>query len=385
MFSHWIAVLLGLYLGCVGMQLIYLVFIFSRTSQYRRESDSFPADPTAAEPEPARFAGVSVVVCARNELDNLRELIPLLLRQDYPDFEVIVVDDRSGDECYDFLLLEALRRERLRLVLVNATPSRITPKKFALTLGIRAARREVILLTDADCRPVSDQWIREMAATMDGNKEIVLGFSPYQVKNGWLNFFIRYETFYTAVQYLSFALAGFPYMGVGRNLMYKKSLFLRHNGFHDHQQVVGGDDDLFVSQAANRTNVGVCLRPESFMVSIPKGTFREWFRQKKRHLSVGKHYKLRDKLLLGLLTLSQVGFWLSFPPLLVFGGRACAVATVATFLIRMVALTVILDKIHRRLEATFGWYLIPVFDFLYIFYYLFTGTSAFFAKKIRWN
>ncbi|MBC7923153.1 MAG: hypothetical protein H7Z75_18900 [Ferruginibacter sp.] len=167
--------------------------------------------------------------------------------------------------------------------------------------------------------------------------------------------------------------------------MYKKSLFLRYNGFHDHLQVVGGDDDLFVSQAASRTNVGVCLKPESFMVSIPKVTFREWFRQKKRHLSVGKHYKLRDKLLLGLLTLSQVGFWLSFPLLLVFGGQEYAAATVATFLIRMVALTVILDKIHRRLEARFGWYLIPVFDFLYIFYYLFTGTSAFFAKKIRWN
>ncbi|MBC7919555.1 MAG: glycosyltransferase, partial [Ferruginibacter sp.] len=203
MFFYLITVLLGLYLGCVGMQLVYLVFIFSKTGQYHRERGSLPAGSAPAEPKPDFSAGVSVVVCARNELDNLRELIPLLLQQDYPDFEVIVVDDRSGDECYDFLLLEALRHERLRLVRVNETPQHITPKKFALTLGIKAARKAAILLTDADCRPVSNQWIREMARTMEGDKEIVLGFSPYQVKNGWLNFFIRYETFYTAVQYLS--------------------------------------------------------------------------------------------------------------------------------------------------------------------------------------
>ncbi len=374
-------VLLGLYLCCVVMQLVYLVFFFSKTSHYQHNNSS--SEPQA-QPNRDFSVGVSVVVCAWNELEHLRELIPLLLKQDYPDFEVIIVDDRSNDECYDFLLYEALKYENLRLVRINHSPDHITEKKYALTLGIKAARKELILLTDADCRPATNQWIREMQQSMTEGKEIVLGFSPYEVKNGLLNFFIRYETFYTAVQYFSFALAGFPYMGVGRNLMYKKSLFVRYNGFYSHQQIVGGDDDLFVSQVANQQNVSICLQPDAFTVSAPKTTFREWYRQKKRHLSVGKYYKRRNKTLLGLLSISQVGFWLSFVALLVFG-QAYLIPVLVAFAARMVALTIILDKIHKKLDGTFDWYLIPIFDFLYIFYYLFTGISAFFTKKIQWS
>jgi glycosyltransferase involved in cell wall biosynthesis len=377
-----VPVLLGLYLGCIGIQLVYLIFIFSKIGRHQRNID---AATQLTEPKTDFSVGVSVVVCAWNELENLRELLPLLLRQDHPDFEVIVVDDRSDDECYDYLLYEALKHDKLRLVRINEMPQHITPKKYALTLGIKAARNELILLTDADCRPVSDQWIREMQSSMKDEKEIVLGFSPYEVKSGLLNFFIRYETFYTAVQYLSFALAGYPYMGVGRNLMYKKSLFFRNNGFHSHQSVVGGDDDLFIKEVANRKNVNVCLQPNAFMVSLPKTTFREWFHQKKRHLSVGKHYKFRDKFLLGLLTFSQVGFWVSLVPLLIWGGPQYVPVVAGFFLLRMLALTIVLDRIHKRLDATFEWYCIPLFDFLYIFYYLFTGITALFTKKIQWN
>ena len=377
-----IPVLFYLYLGCVAVQLVYLLFIFSKVGRYQVVNNS---SMHLAEPKSSFSVGVSVVVCAWNELENLKELLPLLLKQDYPDFEIIVVDDRSDDECYDYLLYEALTHKKLRLVRINEMPQHITPKKYALTLGIKAARKELILLTDADCRPVSDQWIREMQCSMKEGKEIVLGFSPYEVKSGLLNFFIRYETFYTAVQYLSFALAGYPYMGVGRNLMYKKSLFFSNNGFHSHQNVVGGDDDLFISEVANRENVNVCLQPSSFMVSLPKTTFRQWYRQKRRHLSVGKHYKFRDKFLLGLLTFSQVSFWFSLVPLLILGDPQIKLIAAAAFLVRMAALTIVFDRIHKRLDATFEWYCIPLLDFLYIFYYLFTGVSTLFTKKIQWN
>lgn len=377
-----IPVLLYLYLGCVVVQLVYLLFIFSKVGRYQSFSDS---SIQLTEPKSNFSVGVSVVVCAWNELENLKELLPLLLQQDYPDFEIIVVDDRSDDECYDYLLYEALTHEKLRLVRINEMPQHITPKKYALTLGIKAARKELILLTDADCRPVSDQWIREMQCSMKEGKEVVLGFSPYEVKSGLLNFFIRYETFYTAVQYLSFALAGYPYMGVGRNLMYKKALFFRNNGFHSHQNVVGGDDDLFISEVANRKNVNVCLQPSSFMVSLPKTTFRAWYRQKRRHLSVGKHYKFRDKFLLGLLTFSQVSFWFSLVPLLVLGDSQILLIAAGAFLVRTITLTIVFDRIHKRLDATFDWYCIPLLDFLYIFYYLFTGIGTLFTKKIQWN
>lgn len=377
-----IPVLFYLYLGCVVIQFVYLLFIFSKLGRYQSMSAS---SVHLAEPKSNFPVGVSVVVCAWNELENLKELLPLLLRQDYPDFEIIVVDDRSDDECYDYLLYEALTHGKLRLVRINEMPQHITPKKYALTLGIKAARKELILLTDADCRPVSDQWVREMQCSMKEGKEIVLGFSPYEVRAGLLNFFIRYETFYTAVQYLSFALAGYPYMGIGRNLMYRKSLFVRNNGFHRHQHVTGGDDDLFISEVATRGNVNVCLQPASFMVSLPKTTFRQWYRQKRRHLSVGKHYKFRDKFLLGLLTFSQVSFWFCLVPLLLLGGPQLASVAAGAFLLRIVALTIVFDRIHKRLDATFEWYCIPLLDFLYIFYYLFTGMSTLFTKKVQWN
>lgn len=331
------------------------------------------------------FEGVSIIVCAWNELDNLKQLIPLLLQQDHPNFEIIIVDDRSQDECYDFLLLEALKYKNLRLVRINHMPHHITPKKYALTLGIRASRYDVLLLTDADCRPTSNQWVREMQTCLKEDKELVLGYSPYRKEPGFLNFFIRYETFYTAVQYFSLALAGKPYMGVGRNLMYRKALFYRTNGFYNHQQVVGGDDDLFISEAATPQNVSVCLQPEAFTVSIPKTSFKSWYRQKKRHLAVGKHYKSKDKQRLGILSFTQIAFWICFIGLLFSQDMYILIATIAAFLLRMTVLTVIMNKAKKRLELNFGWLTIPFFDFLYVFYYIIIGLSALFSKKIQWN
>ncbi len=364
--------LLVVFCGSVFVLVFYHFYFFSRLGSYRE---------TASHEMNGR--GVSVVIAAWNELENLQKLLPMLLKQSYPLYEIIIVDDRSNDECYDYLLYESLKHNRMKLRRVNETPEHISSKKYAITLGIKAAQYETILLTDADCMPQSDDWIRSMVESMGENKQIVLGFSPYRREPGVLNWMIRYETFYTAVQYFSFAMAGVPYMGVGRNLGYKKSVFINNKGFNKHSNIVGGDDDLFVGEVANGDNVAICLEPEGFIESVPKTTFRSWFRQKKRHLSVGKHYSGRNKTLLGILSLSQLLFWVSFITLIIL--QAFIPIVLAVFILRMIAWVTVLQKAARKLQQHIRWYLLPAFDFIYTIYYLCIGVTALLSKRIQWR
>jgi cellulose synthase/poly-beta-1,6-N-acetylglucosamine synthase-like glycosyltransferase len=356
----------------VAVSLFYQLFFFARLAGYQE-----PGSQTGTG------EGVSVVVAAHNELENLRILLPLLLGQGHPRYEIVIVDDRSADGSYDYLRRGAKAHEKLRLVRIDETPPGVAPKKYAVTLGIGAATHDIILLTDADCRPRSHDWIERMAGKIGGDKEIVLGYSPYGVEPGPLNWMIRYETFYTAVQYVSFALAGLPYMGVGRNLGYRKSLFNANGGFRSHGHVVGGDDDLFVGETATRCNVAVSLNPAAAVESVPKRTLRAWLRQKKRHLAAGKRYSLRNQALLGLLPLAQGVFWAAGITL------ACLQAfipyVVAGFLIRMLVQVVTLSRAAAVIDASVRWYLLPAFDFLYTLYYSFIGVTALFSKRIRWQ
>ena len=202
---------------------------------------------------------VSVIVCAHDEEQNLRDLIPLLLSQNHPDFEIIIVDDRSNDGTFDLLLQETSKDHRLRMVHVNRTPQLFNAKKYALTLGIKAAKYEWLLLTDADCRPDSKNWISSFTKHFSQTTQFVLGFSPYEKRPGILNAFIRFETLMSGIQYLSFASLGIPYMGVGRNLSYRRSKFLAEKGFNNFIKTTGGDDDLFVNQHARKANTAVCI------------------------------------------------------------------------------------------------------------------------------
>ncbi len=356
----------------VCIQIFYFLFFFTRIlffkSQYQKSDIDIP---------------ISVIVCVHNEFENVKKLLAALLNQKYSQFEIIIVDDRSGDELYDYLLFESLKQPLLRLIRINKAVDHITPKKYALTLGIKAAKYEYLLLTDADCLPTSEYWIDEMQKNFVNKKEIVLGFSPYKNEKGFLNEIIRFETFYTALQYFSFALAGLTYMGVGRNLGYKKSLFMINKGFNSHLKVVGGDDDLFVQQAAKKDNVQICISKESHMVSIPKMNFSDWFRQKKRHLSVGKHYKLFYKILLGLLPFSQALFWFSSIFILIMG--ELNFIFLAGFLIRFSLYLLILRAAASKLEIKLIWYSLPIFDVIYVFYYFITGVTAVFTKRVRWS
>lgn len=335
---------------------------------------------------------VSVVVCAHDEEANIRALVPLLLAQDYPEFEVIVVDDRGNDGTYDYLL-EATRdhplrqssgQARLKMVRVKFLPEHITGKKYALTLGVKAATHDWVLLTDADCRPTGDQWIRSMAAQMDDDRQIVLGYSPYLKEPGYLNSFIRFESLITAIQFIGRALMGKPYMGTGRNLAYRKSLFLDNKGFHGHLSVTGGDDDLFVNRHATGANTAVSLGAPGLMRSYAKRSWGAFLHQKRRHLSVGKRYHFRDRWRLGGFALTWILTWALAAPLM-FRAQALGYFVWAGFAARELLLCVVVHRASRRMGEPFESWKTPLLDINYAIYYLGTGLSALVSKQIRWK
>lgn len=234
---------------------------------------------------------VSVIICARNEALNLRKHLPFILNQKYPDFEVIVVNDGSTDASAEVLKYFADEFSRLRIITVDASEKKGKGKKYPLSVGIKNAKHEYLLMTDADCRPRSQNWIQLMANGFSDGKEIVLGYGKYEKRAGFVNQLVQWDTFFVALQYFSFALAGKPYMGVGRNLAYKKSLFEKVNGFESHAHIASGDDDLFVMEAANKNNVAVVLHHDSHTISRSKENFKDWYNQKSRHLTTGTSYK----------------------------------------------------------------------------------------------
>lgn len=354
----------------LSIQILYFIFLLFA---FRKKES-----PSTNEQHP-----VSVIVCAHDEEENLREQVPLLLQQDYPQFEIIIVEDRCNDGTYDYLLQATKEDERLKMVRVTHKPDHINGKKFALTLGIKAARFDWVLLTDADCRPATNSWIAQMTRRFEEPSKIVLGFSPYIKAPGLLNAFIRFESFLTGIQFIGMALAERPYMGVGRNLAYRKELFLTTKGFNSHLDVTGGDDDLFVNQHATRENTSVSIGSNALVFSKPMQTWKGFLHQKLRHLSVGKRYKFFDKILLGMFSFSWILTWLFVLPCLFF--LPLAKVLLAFFVARMVLLISIMYVEPKKLGAPFEGWKTPLLDLMYAFYYLVTGAKALFVKKVKWK
>lgn len=365
-------ILFWIFVAIVAIQLVYYIVIFGKFSFVKAKKNNLKRIP------------ISVIVCAKNEEENVSKFIPLLIQQDYPDFEIILIDDASSDNTLEVFEEFEKNHSNVRLVKVQNNEAFWGNKKFALTLGIKAAKKEYLLFTDADCYPTSKDWIAEMSSHFTMQKTIVLGYGAYEkVPNSFLNKLIRFETLLTAVQYFSWARLGFPYMGIGRNLAYKKEEFFNVNGFIDHMKIRSGDDDLFINQAANKKNTTVCYTPNSFTYSEPKTTFKEWFAQKRRHVSTASFYKPFDKIQLGLFYLTQI-FTLILPIiLLAFQFQWIAVVSLVAFryLFSWISLGFGAGKLNEK--DVMIWF--PILEIVLIFTQLNIFISNLFSKPVHWK
>lgn len=357
---------------CFLVQLCFGLFIHLRLARVAIN----PLHSTASKP-------LSVVICARNEITNLQSFLPLILEQDYPDYEVVVVNDRSWDGTRELLESLAKQYARLKVVHVSEGDKFIAGKKFALTMGIKAASHDWLVFTDADCRPASDQWLLGMQQPADERREFLLGYSPYLKKKGLLNILIRFETFFTAVNYLSFALSGMPYMGVGRNMAYKKSLFFKHKGFAAHMHIPSGDDDLFVNAHAAKHNVQIQIHRDAQVWSEPNGTWGGYLRQKKRHLGAGKLYKFKHKFILSAQIIAQFFFYVLVVWLLCM--RQTHLIAAGILVLSVLLRCLIYPRLLKRLSYPELRWWFPLLDVLLFVFLVVNGILSIFVKKVQWK
>jgi len=367
-FTYLFYAFIGIVIIQVSYYLFFFVFAFAKAKKIK----------------PSYHPPVSVIVCSKNEAENLRKNIPQWLAQKYSNFEIVLINDASRDETKEVIEEFSEKHSTIVQVHVENNEAFWGSKKYALTLGIKKASYKHLLFTDADCCPASQYWIQEMTNQFVSKKELILGYGAYEkIKGSWLNKLIRFETVLTAIQYFSYAIAGRSYMGVGRNLAYTTHLFYEQRGFIDHMQIQSGDDDLFVNQAGTKENVAINYTPDSFTISTPKKTFSEWYTQKRRHVSTASHYRFMDKFFLGLFYTSQLLFFIVAIVLLIvhFNWEWVVVAIGLRYLFSWIAIGVSAYKLKEK-DIIF---LYPINELFLLIFQLSIFITNLISKPSRWK
>lgn len=349
-----------------GFYLLFSKFSFHKTSE-EKTLTYFP---------------VSLIICAKNEAENLKNNLPSFLKQDHPNFEIILINDASSDDTLEIMEQFQEQDDRIQIVNVENNEAFWGYKKYALTLGIKRAKNKCMIFTDADCVPASSQWLAIMASKFSTEKQLVLGYGGYKKRKGLLNMLIRFETVLTATQYFSYAKAGIPYMGVGRNLAYTSNLYYANNGFISHIKLASGDDDLFVNETATGTNTAICTEAAAFTYSTPKETWNAWFHQKRRHISTAKFYKPKHKFLLTLYYLANLLFWgLAVASLLILNWQ------IPTLIIalRLLLQWIVIGMSSKKLKEKDIIYLLPLLDLFLLLVQLSIFISNTRSKPSRWK
>jgi glycosyltransferase involved in cell wall biosynthesis len=361
-----------IFIVIIIIQFFYYILIFGKFAFYKSKTQITQNFP------------ISVIICAKNEEDNVKQFLPLLINQDYPNFEIVLIDDASSDETLEVFEEFEKQNKNIKLVKVENNEAFWGNKKFALTMGIKAAKNEYLLFIDADCYPNSNQWISEMSSHFTNEKTIVLGFGAYEkIAGSFLNKIIRFETLITATQYFSWAKAGKAYMGVGRNLAYNRSEFFRVNGFINHMKIRSGDDDLFINQVANADNTSICYSKDSFTKSKPKTSLKDWISQKRRHIATANYYKSFDKLQLLLFYVSQLFFIILSICLLITQFQWILVLSLIG--IRYLFSWITLGFSASKLKEKDVMFFYPIIEIILIFSQIYLFVINIFSKPVHWK
>jgi len=358
----------------------YLLMVFSRTAWYTRGSKKsgiqYPEE------------GVTVLITARNKFQHLKVLIPKLFEQDYPKFDVMIVNDQSSDRTKRLLEDLMIRYPKLRSVTIKYTPKHVTAKKFAITLGIKVAKNDVILLTDADSLPNSDQWIRKMTAPVrDEGKTFAIGFSSYLEKSGALNQWIQFDTILKALFYFSFGLWKAPFMGTGKNLCYRKSFFLEVKGFRGFWGIEGGDDSIFVNTYATGSNTKVVIDSNAITLSAPKENWKEYIQHEKHQLHAERFFQVEDKRKMGLYGVSHALYWIGGLGLLIYFGIGLSweyfLVVLGLLGLRSFMLISIFKATSKNLQGNLPKLNVLINDLLYLAYFWVLGSISYQAKNTK--
>lgn len=361
-------------------QLYYYLRYMNGSLRINRRSKKGKLPLSEAKP------GVSVIICARNEADNLRNYLPVILEQDYPTFEVIVINDESSDETPIILDRYARLYNNLHVTFVPEGAKIQSSKKLGLTLGVKAAKYDYLLFTDADCRPATRHWISSIVQHYTPGTEIVLGYGAYFKEKSVLNKLIQYDTFFNGLLFLGMAASGKPYMGVGRNLSYTKALFEQKKGFSGTLQLRSGDDDLFINKTATSSNTQIAIGEESVTWSEPKHTWKEWVQQKKRHLYVSPYYSTASKLRIGTESFSRALFYASAILLLAMGSFYFKIAAGVALLTRFIIQLSIINastSLYKQRKFGLGILLYDIFLPLFNLYVL-MGHNSKKSRRQHW-
>jgi glycosyltransferase involved in cell wall biosynthesis len=287
--------------------------------------------------------GVSLIIAARNEEENLLKNIPIWLQQKHDNFEIVIVDDRSVDDTFDTIeaLMQTDSRIKRTAVVEYKNSSISFGKKYALTLGIKLAQHEHLIFTDADCVPSDPYVLQRFTKAFANGNDLVLGVGAFHKKQGIINSIVRTDNQRIAALYLSFAKLGLPYMGVGRAMAYTKTLFYSLKGFASHQHIESGDDDLFVLEAV-KAKAKVSLVPSAATLSDAAASLKAWKNQKTRHLSTGVVYPFHILFLLSLLDFLAVISLIFLPLVFVFSqSYSLIIISLSLFLLRMTAFVLV--------------------------------------------
>ncbi len=353
------------------VQMAYLLLVHGRLAFFKGKNDELKESP------------VSIVIAARNEEENLLSNLPIILEQDYPEFEVIVINDASYDNTIDILNGYREKYSNLRVINVHENDHFEGGKKFAVTLGVKGAKYERLVFTDADCRPNSRRWISGLMKNRKSDESIILGYSPYRREKGFLNRLIRFDAWMTAMNYMGLSLCGLPYMGVGRNLSYTRSAFFAVGGFKSHYTLKSGDDDLLINQIANSRNTAICVDKDSIVESLPEKDWKSYWRQKRRHLTTGHRYKKLHKFILLLQPLSLLCFWITAVSLLVAG--VWFELVLATVIIRVLAQIFIFNRSSQWLGQADLVILAPILEIILILISASVHIANSTSKSVSWK
>ena len=349
----------------------YYLFFWGKLLLYTSKNQSFSNLPF-----------VTVIICAKNEKHNLKKFMPSILGQEYPLFEVIVVNDGSSDGSMEVLSQLLTEHNHLRVYSFNENKTSYG-KKEVLEFGIRKAKSEYLVLTDADCRPNTKQWLAEMVNGFSDGSEIVLGVGQYEKEDSILNKLIQLDTGFIAMNYLSFALANLPYMSVGRNVAYKKELFHKVGGFQSHYDIPSGDDDLFINELSKDVKVAIAISLDSQTISVPKENFKSFFFQKVRHVSSGLRYNKRNSVLLSFFYSLSVVWYLLLPVVIYYSNHLFVISTI--IILKKLTMYSLIRRIFIKIGVIAKSRMVLIAEFCSVFIHdLAVLVTIFKSKKGKW-